>query len=53
MILYGEDNHSYWTIPLTDYMTDAMGYFIMGVATTVPHAQFVFAEGEVVIIIII
>ncbi|XP_072024494.1 uncharacterized protein [Amphiura filiformis] len=45
VILYGEDNISYWTIPLAGYQTDSMGYFVIGVATTVPHAQFIFADG--------
>ncbi len=46
IILYGEDNLSYWTIPLRGHQTDSMGYFVMGVATTVPHPQFIFANGE-------
>ena len=46
VMLYGQDGMSYWTIPLHGYMTDSMGYFIIGVHSTVPHAQFIFADGK-------
>ena len=46
VVLYGEDNVSYWTIPLAGYMTSAMGYFVMGVTSLRPLAQFQFANGK-------
>ncbi|XP_072017374.1 LOW QUALITY PROTEIN: uncharacterized protein [Amphiura filiformis] len=45
VVLYGEDNLSYWSIPLLGYMTNSRGYFVMGVASIRPLAQFVFANG--------
>ncbi|XP_038046951.1 uncharacterized protein LOC119721160 isoform X2 [Patiria miniata] len=45
VVLYGEGDRSYWTIPLTGFTTDSMGYFIMGVVNVQPTAQFQFADG--------
>ncbi|XP_033624936.1 uncharacterized protein LOC117288251 isoform X2 [Asterias rubens] len=45
VVLFGEDDTSVWRIPLTGFTTDSMGYFIMGVNSVFPRAQFVFADG--------
>ncbi|XP_022081290.1 uncharacterized protein LOC110974170 [Acanthaster planci] len=45
VVLYGEGDASYWTIPLTGFSTDSMGYFIMGTINVLPKAQFLFADG--------
>ena len=46
VVLFGEDDTSVWSIPLTGFTTDSMGYFIMGVNSVFPRAQFVFADGK-------
>ena len=46
VVLYGEGDVSYWSIPLTGFTTDSRGYFLMSAVSVLPKAQFQFADGK-------
>ena len=50
IVLFDHLGQNYMEIPLNDYRTEAVGYFVLGTASVAPRSQFstTFAPGELV-----